>query len=396
MSLFTPKTANFQDFYEKGRFLLVWRLNVVFVFIFAVLSLFYLDGNPLMLSFYIGSFLVSLMTLLLLYKCSGFYKAAYWIFNISASIIVSVSTIYVQEILHYADLIWMICIVTFAFVGSGKKAGVFFLIYHIGLLVWFILFGLNANIEALILHSRTQVLALLIEVVVSVLVFGYLIHQHLIFQDYARNKLIEINQELMRKNETNSFLLREVHHRVKNNLQIIVSMLKMQRDDLSSEESRQNFSDAINRIMIMSLVHDKLYNEKALSSSDLRIYVNDLVNDIVRLSRDVSKDINVKVVCQLHETGAKTVVPLGLLLNELLTNSFKHAFLTSTEGEIEIRIEDSEGGRFTLMYSDSGNWKESSHFGFGLELIELLTDQMEGELHREGSRYEFTLTKLED
>jgi two-component sensor histidine kinase len=110
-------------------------------------------------------------------------------------------------------------------------------------------------------------------------------------------------------------------------------------------------------------------------------------------------DDNVKTTIQsdYNNIGLKTIVPLGLLLNELLSNSFKHAFKQINNNEINIQIRKSNDNTFELKYQDNGNWKiinDNDHH-FGLELVETHTEQMEGSYYREDSSYTFTLKNLD-
>ena len=394
MNLFNPDTSQFTNYYERGKYILAWRLSLVFAIVFGILSGLYVGRDDLIFSYYFIVFIASIITFFILKKTKK-HQFIYWAFTLIATTIVSLSMFTIQHTLHYSDFLWMICIITFAFIGLGRTIGLVFLVINTLVATYFILFSLNTHSQELMVHSSSQLAVVAIEIVFSFIVFSYLIHRYLVFQRYAESELIQMNNKLEKQNNENIYLVKEVHHRVKNNLQIIVSLLKMQRDELMSEESNKAFTDAINRIMTIALVHDKLYGEKELTNINLVDYLNELVIDIADLSHNPNQDIQVEIKSELTQIGLKTIIPLGLLINELLTNSYKHAFELSHQGQISIQFSEIENEKLEMIYEDNGQWKNDNTKGFGLELIELLTQQLEGSYHRENSRYVFILSNLD-
>ncbi len=192
--------------------------------------------------------------------------------------------------------------------------------------------------------------------------------------------LAEKERFISSQHEEKKVLLQEIHHRVKNNLQVITSLLRLQASEITSKEAKAHFDDAINRIMTMSLIHQKMYQENELSNIETTAYFETLINDlIVATSRNIP--ITVKVESHLNHFGMKTVVPLALLLSEMITNSLKHAF--DNDGSVNLYISDEKNGRFNVVYSDNGSWKNSSSEStFGLQLIETLVEQLNGTLKR--------------
>lgn len=395
MRLFTPKNIQFTDFYERGKFLLVWRLSIVFILVFFSLSLLYLGYNNEIFWYYVTVLAVSVITLTHLYYKQK-HLFAFWVFTIFASCVVTLSLFSIIYTLHYADFLWMICIITFAFIGLGRKIGLIFLLYNSLLATIFIYFQLNNHLNQLMIHEHSQLAVVAIEVSFAFFVFGYLLHQYLIFQNYTHTELRKTNEALEKQNDENKFLLKEVHHRVKNNLQMIISLLKMQRDEFVGIDSKNAFNEAINRIMTISLVHERLYKDNLRKNYSLGDYLTELVDDIIQLSQNDGKRIDVSIKCDLKDIGVKSIIPFGLLINELLTNSHKHAFKTISEGKIHITVEASSTKKFKLIYTDSGKWNPNFQKGFGLELIELLTEQLEGIVHREDSTFSFELTIMDD
>jgi hypothetical protein len=181
MRLFTPKNIQFTDFYERGKFLLVWRLSIVFTLVFSSLSLLYLGYNNEIFWYYITVLVVSIGTLTHLYFKRQ-HLVAFWVFTLFASGVVTLSLFSIIYTLHYADFLWMICIITFAFIGLGRKIGLLFLVYHSVLAASFISSTLNNHLLQLMLHEHSQLAVVAIEVSFTFFVFGYLLHQYLVFQ----------------------------------------------------------------------------------------------------------------------------------------------------------------------------------------------------------------------
>ena len=129
----------------------------------------------------------------------------------------------------------------------------------------------------------------------------------------------------------------------------------------------------------------------------IKPYLDDLSKDIIRIS-DLGHSIQFQINSKILDIGLKTIVPLGLLINELITNSIKHAFVKIPDGEISIEIGQEKDGYFSLIYSDNGEWQEpnKSNSGFGLGLIKTLIAQLEGSLERKFSTYTITLKNLDN
>jgi two-component system, sensor histidine kinase PdtaS len=394
MSWFKPNIREDADFYERGKFLLAWRLSIFFVLVFGLLSGIYVLRDLLIFTYYFITFIIAFGTFVMLQR-TGKHKLVFWIFTFAASFIVTISMFTIQYTLHYSDLLWMVCIVLFSFIGLGRRVGISFMVFLSVVMSYFVLFQLNTNLTQLQVHRPEQIIVVWVEVVFAFAVMTYLTHEFLVFQRYTEKKLKETNVLLEKQNRENLFLVKEVHHRVKNNLQIIISLLKMQREELKSKESEAHFNEAINRIMTISLVHQKLYQEKELAHVNLNNYLGELVVDIARMTED-QRDIKMVLNNNLERVGLKTIIPLGLLLNELITNSYKHAFNQSQSGAISIHVRKLDTHFFELEYSDSGEWKTpGERGGFGLELIELLTAQLDGTVNRTGSTYLFKLANLD-
>ena len=393
MRFFKPNTDFIEDFNEKGKYLLVWRLSLILILLFSIASI---------LTYY-ADFYSSILYLIALAVCIFCFiyvnithniKPVFWMFTISASLVVTFSMQTLMGTLHYPDFIWAICTIVFAYIGLGKKIGIYFLIFHLSSITFFFTFTINTHLGMLKVIPLGQKVSVMFEMFTAFFALTYLINQYLVFQSYTEKKLLEANQELEQKNREITLLMKEIHHRIKNNLQLVISLLRMQRDEIDSEEVRIHFSDAINRIMSISVIHQKLYQREDLKSFNFESYINDLVQEI-KLMNDSQNNVDIYITIDIKDIGLKTLVPMGLLLNELLTNSFKHAFNDKDNSQISINIDQCSAEKICVYYEDNGKWKTQSDKGFGLELVDLLTNQLEGTQEKTESKYKFKLKNLD-
>ena len=184
------------------------------------------------------------------------------------------------------------------------------------------------------------------------------------------------------------WLLREIHHRIKNNLQIIISLLHMQSVRMKDETAIGAFEDIGARVNTISLVHKKLYQESQnMVTIDMRDYIHELVESVregLGAQRSILFDLDI-ADCYLD---VSQVVPLGLILNEAITNAVKYAFPGASYGEspkVTISLREQSTGRFTLHIADNGvglpaGFDPETASSLGLQLIRTLTLQLEGSL----------------
>jgi two-component sensor histidine kinase/HAMP domain-containing protein len=201
--------------------------------------------------------------------------------------------------------------------------------------------------------------------------------------------LQEEKKKIEQANDRIQLLIKEMHHRVKNNLQVVASLLRLQAGTISDERLQHAFDQSQSRVTSMALIHEKLYKGDELSMLDVGLYIQELFEELVRLN-DVSDsikyttDIDTDLALDLH-----TMVPLGLLLNELITNSFKHAFKGREEGSIKLSLHRVTNGEFDLIYQDNGVGIPASKLAsngdtLGVSLIESLVEQLNGRMTVDG------------
>jgi PAS domain S-box-containing protein len=202
--------------------------------------------------------------------------------------------------------------------------------------------------------------------------------------------------------EEKVLLLREVHHRVNNNLQIIISLTKLQLRTLEDPGMKQALSDMQNRVRAMAIVHEKLYQTEDLSSIDLADYTRYLVTQIFGHYKVDRQKIALTIDIGKILLNIDTAIPLGLILNELVGNAIKYAFPDGRKGEITIRVTE-EGEILTVIVQDNGmgissdiDWQNTP--SLGLRLIGNLVDQLFGRIELDrtsGTKFTMVLHERE-
>lgn len=198
---------------------------------------------------------------------------------------------------------------------------------------------------------------------------------------YRRNK--KTTRDLSDSIQENKILFQEVHHRVKNNFQIISSLLNLQHGIEEDERGKKVLTDAQGRIQSMSLVHEMLYRRNEVKSIDFGTYAEELVSSIVKSSIEGSDVIKYHVDCQKELFDLEVAIPLGLILNEAVTNAVKYAFNDRDSGNIWIRLRRDINGPYHLVIQDDGpgipeEFVEGKRESLGIELINILSEQLGG------------------
>lgn len=404
MKFLKPRDIYTESYSDRAKYFMAYRLTLVFNLLFLGLFTFYIRQDVYSGIAYACAFLVACGALIFLVATRR-YRPTFMLYAIAGTVIAHFGCNFSLTTPHYVDFLWMIVTSFLAFIGLGNRWGLGILSVNVVGIFYFIFFSHNAHILVIKPFNPVDALLAYIEIVTAFFIIAYIMYQFIRIQNYSEARLRKANTELALQNsiirsksDENVVLLKEIHHRVKNNLQIIISLLRLQREEIQSTESRDQFTEAINRVMVMSSIHQRLYREKEMARVDLTGYLTDLANDL-KIIFENHKNILVNIRCTYTEIDLKTVVPLGLLLNELISNSYKYAFRDFESGSININVTE-KGDLFELKYSDSGTWLERSEgdSGFGLDLIQILTEQLNGnfEFHSDntGTHYLFKLSKL--
>ena len=201
----------------------------------------------------------------------------------------------------------------------------------------------------------------------------------LIYRAYINNK--KANAFISQQNDEKALLLKEIHHRVKNNLSIISSILDLQQREIKDENLKSVFKDAQLRVNSMALVHRSLYEEDFTGSIQVSNYLKNLYSTIYNTYKNTGRQITHEISTQSIELNLDTLVPLALIVNELLTNSFKYAFEGRSNGHIFLGLE-MDHADYIFTYSDDGIGiaKDISKKGLGSILINGLSKQLKGNI----------------
>jgi len=183
-------------------------------------------------------------------------------------------------------------------------------------------------------------------------------------------------------------LIKEVHHRVKNNLQIVSSLLSLQAESISDKQARDKYLESISRIKTMAIIHEQLYRSKNLSKINAEEYFSELVrfiSETYNVNSNVKVNLRIKVRDKFIDIDK--AIPCGIIINELLSNAFKYAFPDNKSGEVKVELRSIINPNYhcRLIVEDNGvgikgkiNFKNPETLG--LQLINSLTDQLDGKL----------------
>ena len=205
------------------------------------------------------------------------------------------------------------------------------------------------------------------------------------------NALLEGEEKIRASLKEKEVLLKEIHHRVKNNLQIVSSLLYMQAAKTEHPGAVLALKESRARIKSMALIHERLYQSPNLASVDMGGYTRNLVFDLQHFYRTEESSVRLAVKIDDVSLGITEAIPCGLIINELVSNALKHAFPKGREGEITIQLQKRDANRIVLTVSDSGigfpeNIDPRNSPSLGLTLVNSLVEQLDGtiELDRRG------------
>jgi PAS domain S-box-containing protein len=205
----------------------------------------------------------------------------------------------------------------------------------------------------------------------------------IIVRDITRRK--EAEQKVHLALEEKEILLKEIHHRVKNNLHVIASLLHLQAHTINEPKLLEIFDDSQNRIYTMALIHEQLYQSEDLGKVNLEKYILRLIGNLCTSFNSNSKPINLIVEAQPLSLNLETAIPCGLIINELITNAYKHAFPNGKSGEVKVQLFQWENQQLNLIVADNGigipatvDWQNPA--SLGLKLVQILAKQLKANL----------------
>jgi len=217
-----------------------------------------------------------------------------------------------------------------------------------------------------------------------IMVDGELLGIYGIYRDITERK--KADEKLKASLREKEVLLREIHHRVKNNLQVISSLFLLQSKQIRGKKNLELFKESQNRVKSMALIHENLYQSQDLARINFREYLNTLVIGLFRSYQALSGNVELKLEVEEISLGVDSAIPCGLIINELVSNSLKYAFPNGQGGKIKITLHPINKKDVELIVSDNGvgmpkdlDFRKTKSLGLHLVTI-LAEDQLEGEI----------------
>ena len=205
-----------------------------------------------------------------------------------------------------------------------------------------------------------------------------------------KNKLA--SKLLRKQNEEKQVMMKEIHHRVKNNLQVVNSLLRLQSKEVKDGKVIDMFKNTQRRVLSMAKLHENMYSTENLKLINVKKHLTGLISDIID-SYSLGKEISIELNIIDEKLSIKTLLPLSLIVNEVITNSLKHAFVTKQKGNILVALTKNNEENFKMIIGDDGIGYHpiDENTGLGIKLINIFTRQLNGTielLDKEGVFYE--------
>ncbi len=365
---------------------MIWNASLALVPVFILLALMHIILGDKSVPTSISALFITLGVLYILWKTRKYVLPG--IICVVAGMAIIQAVVWLVDDSHViSDTMWCMLVAIFAYFLFGSIVGTFVLLFNLSGVILFLLLAGGSSIENKGINYDVVDYKLVLNVLYVGLALAFILHKLV-------SNSREVNKRYEAEIEENKVLLNEIHHRVKNNLQIIASLLRLQASEVNNEDLKNHFNEAVGRIRSMSMIHEKMYQNENKANIDLVSYLESLAHEISSLfCSDCEMEVNVH--SEVDRVNMNILVSLSLIFNELVTNSIKHGFMERRSGaiELEIRIADEI---VQMTYSDNGTWKDAKGgITFGLDLIHTLTDQIDGTyelLKQEGkTTYEFKL-----
>ncbi|WP_291865833.1 sensor histidine kinase [Maribacter sp.] len=239
-----------------------------------------------------------------------------------------------------------------------------------------------------VVPEESQSIFSLLSVLFSIYLLGNIFGKNLL---NTHNTLYNSKNELSKKLLEKETLLKEIHHRVKNNLQTVSSLLSLQSRNTQDDNIKTLLKATKDRVISMAMIHEMLYMREDLSKIEYKTYVQELSQYLIKSIKGIENKIKLTIDIPDIKLGIDTAIPLGLLINEAITNALKYGIVDDREGEIHIAITKEVNKEYVLKIGDNGigfpetiNHKNTK--SLGLKLIYNLTRQLKGSIIRDVSK----------
>ncbi|MTI21967.1 tetratricopeptide repeat protein [Fulvivirga sp. RKSG066] len=243
----------------------------------------------------------------------------------------------------------------------------------------------ESKIATLLADQKSTQIKYSAGLVVLLVILAFVFYRRAQHKQKTNKLLFAKNTEIAQQNIEKETLLKEIHHRVKNNLQVISSLLSMQTRGSKDVKVIDAVRESQSRVKTMALIHEKLYINDSLSRINMTEYMRQLSEFLVQTYHS-DKDIDLVIETEDILLDIDTAIPLGLITNELLSNALKYAFQDMKEGTIKLSLRKEEPGKYRLVVSDTGkglvdDYDIANSKSLGLKLVNTLTRQLQGHLN---------------
>ncbi len=354
--------------------------------IFGGISLFWLDISGVVPFSFLAFSLTNLLNTLALKRHNNLILS----FNLAA--LLGMATALVITMFSggiSSPFIFVLAIVVFGGYATAGKRGKLYLYLCVALVLLIFLNEILGifRIQNAVPESSRAVFALL-SILLSIYLMGGVLAKNLL---KAHIDLYKSKLETERQIKEKATLLREVHHRVKNNLQTVSSLLSLQSRGIEDPKMKSLLKSSQNRVISMAMVHEMLYMREDLSRIEYKTYVQELSEYLVRSVKGAENKVKLIIDIPDIKLGIDTAIPLGLLINEALTNALKYGIQEDTEGEINIALKKEADEDYVLNIGDNGigfptQVDHKSTRSLGLKLIHNLARQLKGTITRDESK----------
>ncbi len=373
----------------RDKTLLVIKVNYfssVFSLIFCCVCLFLLDITQVIpYVFLIFGILNLINTILFNYHRS--LTLTYNIVSIMTLTGASIITLYSGGI--NSPFIFVLALIVVAGYVTTKAYGTLYL--NLNLLIIVLIYSqsiVDFSFVSNVIPEKSRNIFALISVLFSVYLLGGVFGKNLL---HAHHNLYKTKNDLEEKINEKETLIKEVHHRVKNNLQTISSLLSLQSRNIADKEVKSLLKSSQNRIISMAMIHEILYMREDLSKIEYKSYVQELAEYLIRSVKGTSSNITLDIDIPEVKLNIDTAIPLGLIINETVTNALKYGIIDENKGEICIKLRKGDANEFLLNIGDDGigfaeNLTYKNSKSLGLKLIHNLVRQLQGSIIRDFSK----------
>jgi len=388
------KTPVNDEYRLRDKVKLTLRVNYfssLFAIILGFLCLYILKITEILPYVFFGFGVINLINTLL-FKSHRNLTLTYNITSIAALVSATIITLFSGGI--NSPFIFVLALIVFTGYITTKSYGKTYLYINMLIICLFYIESLPGyNIVANFVPETSRNLFSFLSILFSVYLLGGVLGKNLL---KAHHNLYKSRNEIEKRINEKETLLREVHHRVKNNLQTVSSLLSLQSRSIEDKKMKSIIKSSQNRVISMAMVHEMLYMRDDLSKIEYKSYVQELSEFLIRSIKGAENKVKLNIDIPDIKLGIDTAIPLGLLINEAITNALKYGITDENEGEISITIRPEKNHDYVLYIGDDGvgfpdTIDHKTTKSLGLKLIHNLARQLKGsiskDLTKKGTNY---------